>query len=101
MSKEVAEMNLDNRRAEQMQRDVSTLSTLSDVGIEAGADGRKLSRRETSVAFGRGFSRQVRRRGSRSTVYAECSYCIYIFLVKYVTHSSKIMSQLFFFNLKP
>ena len=55
MSKEVSEMNLDNRRAEQMQRDLSTLSTLSDVGLD-----KQLSRRETSMALGRGFSRQVR-----------------------------------------
>ncbi len=49
-------MNLDNRRAEQMNRGASTLSTLSDVGME---DGRQLSRRDTSI-IDRGLSRQVR-----------------------------------------
>ncbi len=58
VSKDIQEMNLDNRRAEQMNRGASTLSTLSDVGME---DGRQLSRRDTSI-IDRGLSRQVRNR---------------------------------------
>ncbi len=45
---------LEHKRAETFNRGISTLSTLSD-------EDKRLDRANTSISFGRGFSRQVSR----------------------------------------